>query len=138
MPDQDIGSGQRAGISAVVDASLFTLETSTPLAAGATFTGPLRDTLIYNWFAVQAFSDVAGTLFVDESEASSAQPIFQVATQASGAVPATHGSPGTQATGQTARLGPVKNLLRWVRAVYVNGGTIQATFRLNTSLSPLN
>lgn len=122
----------------VLDTSSFVLESTTPLGASATFTGALRDCAAANWVGAKASADVAGTLFMDESDASSGSPIYQVASQASAASPAAHGTPASNSTGTEARIVPTKTLLRWVRTVYVNGATIQGAFRLNTSYSPLN
>ena len=121
----------------VADATNFITESTTALGSSATFTGPLRDTFNYNWAGLKSNADQAGTLFLDESDASSGSPIMQVATQASAASPATHGAPGTF-VGQEARIAPTKTVDRFIRAVYVNGATAQTVFRLDSATSPLN
>lgn len=122
--------------AAVQDVSVFFNESTTPLAGNATFTGAWRDTLNYNWFGAQAWADVAGTLLQDEAD--SATPtvtglVASVATAAAGA-----NAPTPPSGGQVARAVPIKPVLRFVRARYVNGATIQTRFNCQTSLSPLN
>ncbi len=135
-------AGAQLTAGGVVDVSQFNLETSTLLGSSATFTGPLRDCTNYNWAGAKAnvSGGQAGTLFVDESSAASGANIYQVATQAAAAEPATHGAPGTvAATTFGARIVPQKTILRFIRAVFVNGATGQTgTFELQSALSPLN
>lgn len=127
---------------AVQDVSQFNLETSTLLGASAAFTGSMRDTTNYNWAGAKSnvSGGQAGTLFMDESSAASGANIYQVATQAAAAEPATHGSPATvAATSFGARIVPTKSLLRFIRFVYVNGGIAQSgTFEIQSAMSPLN
>lgn len=126
----------------VADTSLFTVETTTLLGGSATFTGAMHDAAAYNWFGAKSniSGGQAGTLFIDESSAASGANIYQVATQAAAAEPATHGSPGTvAATTFGARISPQKTVLRFLRAVYVNGASAQTgTFEVQSALSPLN
>lgn len=126
----------------VSDTSVFTTETTTLLGSSATFTGAMHDATNYNWFGAKAnvSGGQAGTLFIDESSAASGANIYQVATQAAAAEPATHGSPGTvAATTFGSRVAPLKTVLRFLRAVYVNGATAQTgTFEVQSALSPLN
>lgn len=130
------------GEHSTYDISSFFQETTVLLGISATFTGPLRDCQFYNW--VGAKSNVsggqAGTLFLDESSAPTVNNIYQAATQAAAAEPATHGSPATvAATTFGARIAPQKIVLRYIRAVYVNGATGQTgAFELQTALAPLN
>ncbi len=126
----------------VGDVSVFTTETTTLLGISAAFTGAMHDAGDYNWFGAKSnvSGGQAGTLFIDESSAASGANIYQVATQAAAAEPATHGSPATvAATTFGARIAPTKTVLRFLRVVYVNGGVAQTgTFEIQSSLSPLN
>lgn len=121
----------------VADQSAFFQDSVITLAASATFTGTMRDMQNHNWYGAKAGADVSGTLDIDESDAATVTPIYQVATQATAASVATHGAPGTFA-GQEARIVPQKVVLRFLRTVYINGATIQASFRLTSSASPLS
>jgi hypothetical protein len=124
------------GVAAVGDISQFNTESTVALGAAATFTGPWRDTLNYNWFAALALSDQAGTLLIDEADAATPNFTNLVQSQATAATPANQPSP--PAAGQVARIAPTKSLLRFMRVRYINGATLQARFALASSLSPLN
>lgn len=127
---------------AVQDVSQFNAETTTLLGSSATFTGSMRDTTNYNWAGAKSnvSGGQAGTLYMDESSAASGANIYQVASQAAAAEPATHGSPGTVAnTTFGARITPTKSLLRFIRFTYVNGASAQTgTFEIQSAMSPLN
>lgn len=119
---------------AVKDISLFFAESSTPLAANGVFTGPWRDSLLYNWIGAWSLADVAGTLNIDESPDSGGVGAVQVTTQAAAAIGA-----GLPNTGKfLARATAQKVLMRYWRVRYVNGATIQASFNLQSTESPLN
>lgn len=122
--------------AAVQDISVFNSETTTPLGASATFNGAWRDTLNYNWFGAQAWADVTGTLFQDEADAATPTVTGLIATGAMAAPGAN--APTPPSGGFVSRLVPVKPVLRFVRARYINGAGAQARFNLQTSLSPLN
>lgn len=135
-------TGGAAGSIPVGDQSQFIVETTVLLGISTTFTGALHDAASYNWFGAKAnvSGGQAGTLFIDESSAASGSNIYQVATQAAAAEPATHGSPATvAATTFGARIAMQKTVLRYVRVVYANGASAQTgTFEVQSALSPLN
>lgn len=122
--------------AAVQDISAFFNESTTPLGGSATFTGAWRDTLNYNWFGCQAWSDVTGTLLQDEAD-SATPTVTGLIASGTMAAPGAN-APTPPSGGFVSRLVPVKPVLRFVRGRYVNGAGAQARFNLQTSLSPLN
>lgn len=122
-----------AGAVAVGDLSVFFVESTTPLAANATFTGPWRDCADFNWAAAYAVSDQSFTLFIDEADAATPNVINQVQSQASAAAPA-----GNNPGGQSARIVPTKTVLRFIRVRVLNGATLETRLNVQSSLSPLN
>ena len=133
-----LDDGGASVVGGVVDVTQFYLESSTLLGSSATFTGPMRDCTTYNWAGAKAGASVAGTLDLDESSAASGANIYQVATAATAASPAAHGTPASF-SGQEARVAPSKTVLRFIRIVYVNGASAQTgTFDLGSALGELN
>jgi hypothetical protein len=126
----------------VADVSLFTVETTVLLGSSATFTGALHDGSSYNWFGCKAYASlgtVTATLFIDESSAASGANIYSVATQATAAGTAVHGSPATATPGVEARIVMTKTILRYLRVVLVNGATaMTGSMEVQSALSPLN
>jgi hypothetical protein len=103
-----------SGITAYTDSSAN-------LAGAGTFTGTSRDagsTIGYNWFAANAFADVAGTLRVEKSTDNSTWRLAESIAVGAG-------------EGKSLRV-PITT--RYLRAVYVNGATIQTSFLLTSSL----
>lgn len=96
---------------------------ATPLGVGAVFTGTAVNTLAYGSLAVTVFSDVASAaqgLSVQQSSNGTNWDITDTFTVSAGV--STKVVIPRQAT--------------FARIVYTNGGTIQASFRLQTILSP--
>jgi hypothetical protein len=96
-------------------------DTTTVLAASATYTGTSRDagsTIGYETFVARAYSDQAGTLYIDDSTDNSTWR--QVAS-----VAVTAGECKTLEARITARYNRVR---------YVNGATIQTVFRVTSAL----
>lgn len=119
---------------AVKDISVFFAESAVALGANGVFTGPWRDSLLYNWIGAWSLADVAGTLNVDESPDSAGVGAVQVTTQAAAAIGA-----GLPNTGKfLARITAQKVLMRYWRVRYVNGAGAQASFNLQSTESPLN
>jgi hypothetical protein len=120
----------------VQDTSQFNAESTTPLGANGVFNGAWRDTLNYNWFGAQAWADVAGTIYIDEADAATPTVTGLVVK---GTMAATDGNAPTPPSGGfVSRQQPVKPVLRFCRARYINGAGAQARFNLQSSLSPLN
>ena len=125
------------GAVAIKDISVFFTETTTPLAASATFTGPWHDALNYNWYGAVALTDAAGgTLVNDEADASTPNVTNLVAKQLVAATDAL--APTPPAAGQQARIAPTKTVMRFVRSRFVNGATLQTRLNIQSSLSPVN
>ncbi len=109
--------------------TLFFNETTTNLAASATFTGTSRDCggtsatniTMYAAFNAVAFSAQAGTLRIEMSNDSSTW------RSASGDVAVAANVPVTLSVPVTTR---------YYRAVFVNGATAQTAFMVNTSYTP--
>jgi hypothetical protein len=95
---------------------------TTTLGISATFTGASEDISNYNNISVNVFSDVASAtdgLSIQQSSNGTNWDVTDVFT-----IPA--------ATGKTFSVG---KLAKFFRVVYTNGGTAQATFRLQTIFS---
>lgn len=96
-------------------------DSSTVLAANATFTGTSRDsgsTVGYGVFIASSYSDQAGTLFIEKStDATTWRPAAQVATLA--------------ATPAELRIGITT---RYNRVRFLNGATLQTAFLLTSSM----
>lgn len=120
----------------VTDASAFFNESIVALGGNGIFTGPWRDTVSYNWFGGQAWSDVTGTLYLDEADASTPTVTGLAAKNAMAAVDANAPTPPTG--GFVSRQSPIKQVMRFLRVRYINGAGAQARFNLQSSLSPLN
>ena len=101
------------------DNRVFTTESTTLLAGGATFTGNLHDASIYKQIKVLAYSDKAGTIKVQQSGDGVNWDIE-----------------ATQAVAPS--IGIVLSIdlaTRYVRVLYTNGGVAQATdFRLFSTI----
>lgn len=114
------GGSNTTGVQSVVSAGN---SSTTPLAGGATFTGSSVDltaTPGYVTVQSQSFADVAGTLQIQFSvDGTNWDHVITAAAPA--------GNPTSVANGIHAR---------FMRVVYINGGTPQATFRLQTLLVP--
>jgi len=121
---------------AIKDISTYNLETSAALGASATFTGPWRDTLYYNWIGVLTLTDQTGTLLLDEADAATPTVTNLVATQATAATPGNQPSP--PAAGQVARIVPTKTVLRFNRVRFINGATPQTRLNIQSAMSPVN
>ncbi|MBP2656015.1 MAG: hypothetical protein H6Q73_3584 [Firmicutes bacterium] len=102
----------------------FYTDTSTALAASATYTGTSRDTGstgLYSKFRARAYSDQAGTLYIDQSKDAST---WYSTTSAS-------------VTAASAKLIEETIVARYVRVRYVNSTTAQTTFELVSVLVPM-
>lgn len=95
-----------------------TNSSTTPLGGGATFTGTSRDVLQYAAVEVFAYSDVAGTLYLDFSTNGTNWDLSIPYALTAGSTLDVPSGPHT----------------RYFRVRYVNGGGAQATFRLQTLL----
>lgn len=117
------------GALVTVRPTLFYNDTTTPLAASATFTGTARDNAgttaanisIYSEFNVTAVANQAGTLRI---EMSNDNTTWRRAT------------PDTAVAANSPVSMSVPVVTRYYRAVYVNGATLQGEFMLNSSYSP--
>ena len=102
-------------------------DSTTALAAGATFTGTGRanNAAQYEFFAATAFADQAGTLFIDQSLDTGAtyQPVLSQAVAAGGAA------------NLVVRVCGAIGSATLYRVRYVNGATLQTTFRLSSGFS---
>ena len=116
-----------ATISGNVNAGTGFTDSSTALAASATFTGTGRANNAgqFAFFNATAFADQAGTLFIDQSLDTGAtyQAIASQAVAAGGA--------GLL----SVRLCGAVGTATLYRVRYVNGATLQTTFRLSSSFS---
>lgn len=99
-------------------------DTTTPLAANASFFGNTRSMNGYTRFRVIAASDMAGTVVIQVSE--DGNTWFSVANTVT-AVPAGFTS-GTSVEGLL--------IMPYVRCAYVNGAGAQTQFELASSLVP--
>lgn len=111
----------------VAQDNIFWNDSTTAQAAGATLTGTARDVGVaaaavhrYSAFNASAFADVAGTLRI---ECSNDNTTWRRA------------SPDTAVAANAVVTLSVPVMTRYYRAVYVNGGTIQTAFMLNTSFT---
>lgn len=143
---EDGTSGQLAavlatGAASVGDASQFNTETTTALAASASFTGPWRDTVNFNWFAALAMTDAATAagqgLAIDEADAAVPNIVNTVSITGAGVAPVT-GNVNSPAGGFVHRVVPTKVVLRFNRVRFLNGTTPQTRLNVQSSLSPLN
>ncbi|HID56453.1 TPA: hypothetical protein EYP37_07975 [Candidatus Poribacteria bacterium] len=98
----------------------FFTDSTTSLAAGASFTGSTRDAQYYTQFRAKAYADQAGTLYIQQSrDGSTWRTTHSIAVGA----------------GETQQI--VADLVdRYCRVHYVNGATDQAAFELTSSLNP--
>ncbi|MCH7629780.1 MULTISPECIES: hypothetical protein [Novosphingobium] len=114
-------------VSGTVNATTGYTDSTTNLAAAATFTGTGRATgnTQYGFFNACAYSDQAGTLFVEQSldTGTTYQPVASQAVSA--------GSSANLSVRLCGALGT--GVLYRVR--YLNGATAQATFRLSSSFT---
>lgn len=116
------------GALIVAQPTLFFNESTTALAASATFTGTSRDNggttaasvTIYGAFNVTAFADQAGTVRIEMSNDSTT---WRRATA------------DTAVTANSVITLSVPVVTRYYRAVYVNGATLQTAFMINSSYS---
>ncbi len=114
-------------VTTVAGNNVFYNESTTAQAASATVTGTTRDVAVaagtthrYTAFNASGFADVAGTLRIEMSNDNTTWR-RATADTAVGANAVVHLS--------------VPIMTRYYRAVYINGGTIQTAFMLNTSLT---
>lgn len=126
---QDTGNASLASIDTKLTAPLSVTVTpgntvnaanssTTPLAGGATFTGTGTDILAYAGTEIAAYSNVAGTLYLEYSTDNTNWDISLPYTLTAGV--ALHIPAGSDA--------------RYFRVRYVNGGSAQGVFRLQTLL----
>ncbi len=122
-----IGSVTVSGTATVVNAGTGFTDSTTVLAASATFTGTGRANSAgqFAFFNTTAFADQAGTLFIDQSLDTGAtyQAIASQAVAAGGAA------------NLSVRMCGAVGTATLYRVRYVNGATLQATFRLSSSFS---
>ena len=107
-------------------------DTATPLTSSATFTGTGRQTFYYTgfgFFGAFAYSDVAGTLYIDHS--SDSGTTWREAASA----PLVAGTVGYRADLNVRLRGFAGSGAAYYRARFVNGGTAQTTFTLSTSFT---
>ncbi|WP_298191313.1 hypothetical protein [Novosphingobium sp.] len=116
-----------ATISGIVNLGTGFTDSTTALAASATFTGTGRanSAAQYEFFAATAFADQAGTLFIDQSLDTGAtyQPILSQAVAAGGAA------------NIAVRMCGAVGTATLYRVRYVNGAAAQSVFRLSSSFS---
>lgn len=114
-------------VTGTVNTNVGYTDSTTALAASATFTGTGRASSAaqYGYFNVTAFADVAGTLFIDQSLDTGAT--YQAI--ASGAVAAN----GSQLL--SIRLTGAFSTATLYRVRYINGAAAQATFRLSSAFA---
>jgi len=116
-----------ATVSGNVNAGTGFTDSSAALAASATFTGTGRANSAgqYAFFNATAFADQAGTLFIDQSldTGASYQAIASQAVAANGAA------------NLSVRMCGAVGTATLYRVRYVNGATLQTTFRLSSSFS---
>lgn len=115
----DTGGGGGGGGGASTNTTTFFTEDDTPLGANATRNGATRAANGYSRFRAFATADVAGTLSVQQS----ADGVVWHTTVAPVAVPA-----------NTPTVLESIVSLPYVRAVYVNGATIQTSFDFASAL----
>lgn len=126
---QDAGNTSLASIDAKLTAPLSVIvapgntvsaanSSTTPLAGAGTFTGTGVDLLAYAGVEVFAFSDVAGTLYLEYSTNNTNWDLSISVPLAAG----------------TSRNFPNGAAARYFRVRYVNGGSAQSVFRLQTLL----
>lgn len=116
-----------ATISGTVNAGTGYTDSTTALAASATFTGTGRanSAAQYEFFAATAFADQAGTLFIDQSldTGSTYQPVLSQAVAAGGAA------------NIAVRICGAVSTATLYRVRYVNGAAAQTVFRLSSGFS---
>lgn len=114
-------------VSGTVNNSTGYTDSTTTLAASATFTGTGRNNAQtqYSFFSATAFADVAGTLFIDLSLDTGAtyQQVSSVAVAAN------------TAQQLSVRLTGAFTSATLYRVRYVNAATLQGTFRLSSAFS---
>lgn len=114
-------------------ATLDTVETTTPLAANASYTGAWVDTIntSLGYIIAVAYSDVSGTLYIDFSDDLGATKQVAISISGSTAVPT---SP--KVAGVFTQEVDIKTILlaRFFRLRYVNGATTQSQFLLRRRL----
>ena len=129
FPSLNMQQATAASLNAQVVAqdNVFWNDSTTAQAASVTLTGTSRDVGVaagtvhrYSAFNAMAFADVAGTLRI---ECSNDNTTWRRA------------SPDTAVAANSVVTLSVPVMTRYYRAVYVNGGTIQTAFMLNTSFT---
>lgn len=114
-------------VSGTINPGTGFTESTTALAAGATFTGAGRanSAAQYEFFAATAYADQAGTLFIDQSLDTGAtyQPIMSQAVTAGGAA------------NIAVRMCGAVGTATLYRVRYVNGATLQTVLRLSSGFS---
>lgn len=113
-------------VSGTINTSTGYTDSSTALAAGATFTGTGRGSAAlvqYAYFAASVYADQAGTLYLEQSVDTGTTycPVASLAVAA---------NVGAQLA---ARMTGVFTAATLYRVRYVNGASAQATFRLSSS-----
>ena len=116
-----------ATVSGTVNPGTGFTDSTTALAASASFTGTGRanSAAQLEFFSATAFSDQAGTLFIEQSLDTGAtyQPILSQAVAAGGAA------------NLTVRMCGAVGAATLYRVRYVNGATLQTVFRLSSGFS---
>lgn len=116
-----------ATVTGTVNLGTGFTDSTTALAAGATFTGTGRanSAAQYEFFAATAYADQAGTLFIDQSLDTGAtyQPILSQAVAAGGAA------------NIAVRMCGAVGTATLYRVRYVNGAALQTVFRLSSGFS---
>jgi hypothetical protein len=122
-----IGTVTVSGTSSAINAGIGFTDSVAALAAAATFTGTGRanNAAQYAFFNACAFADQPGTLFIDQSLDTGAtyQSLVSQAAAAS------------SAANLSVRLCGAVGAATLYRVRYVNGGTLQSTFRLSSGFS---
>ncbi|MBU6268884.1 MAG: hypothetical protein KGN34_15150 [Sphingomonadales bacterium] len=114
-------------VSGTVNGGSGYTDSTTALAAGAGFTGAGRanSATSYAFFNATAFADQAGTVYIDQS----------LDTGASWQAVASQAVTANVAANLSVRLAGVYSSATLYRVRYVNGATVQATFRLSSSFT---
>lgn len=112
---------------------LYTLDSSTPLGANASFTGNPVDTsqVGAGYINAEANSDQPGTLYVDFSEDNFATVAFSASIAMTNQSSPTASNPFISGSYPYSAQAHIALLTRYVRVRYVNGATPQTHFQLS-------
>jgi len=99
----------------LVEDTMLSLETTTPLGANAEYVGQTQDRTYrtHAWFHAMAYADVDGTIYIDQSHDGTNWDLVSSA-----------GLTGGAGTALSARI-----TARYIRIRYLNGAVAQTTFR---------